>query len=271
MRKIILGMLVFLATSSLNAFATNYCTATFGAQACYLFTEGSGTTDADVSGNSNTLTFNSSGHPSWSSSVPARSYLSFSASLAAATDFMKLTSNIFTAPSARTIVAWVNVSNPQPSTNGGRIFDDRVNTGFVIDVQTSNLIRLLNTGTSNINVVTSTAFTTSTWTHIAITWDGTTNANNVHIYINGTEASYGTRSSGNVLANPDGNDQVNNSGGANAGISFFLGNITEMGIFNQVFSQSQIQDEMTNGLLQNTPASSNTTITGATINGATIN
>ena len=59
--------ILFLLVSS-QAYATNYCTT---AAACYLFTEGSGTTTSDGSGNSNTGTFSGSGHPAWSGTVPS--------------------------------------------------------------------------------------------------------------------------------------------------------------------------------------------------------
>ena len=44
----------------------------------------------------------------------------------------------------------------------------------------------------NVRVNGTTAVPTNTWTHLAFTWDGTTNANAVKIYVNGVLDASGT-------------------------------------------------------------------------------
>lgn len=71
MRKLLLFLLLNLAVCSTALAFTGAPIDDPNCQAAYLFLEGSGVTVADSSQNSNTGTFASSGHPSWSAIVPA--------------------------------------------------------------------------------------------------------------------------------------------------------------------------------------------------------
>lgn len=90
------------------------------------------------------------------------------------------------------------------------------NTGTVMDKSDGNLSSgefsvEINTGANgslvyrrefaslNASVTTSTTFPINTWTHVLITWDGTADLNNVHIYFNGVECSYSQKGIGSGI------------------------------------------------------------------------
>ena len=77
------------------------------------------------------------------------------------------------------------------------------------------------------------------WNHVAVTWDGSPTANNVHIYVNGIESTYqlstsgfGTRATDTISKLYIGNNQSNTSGWA--------GNIDQVRIYNQILSIQEI-------------------------------
>jgi hypothetical protein len=80
--------------------------------------------------------------------------------------------------------------------SGGRILDKGVDTlgpaltmnpldsgvAFLVDYDNTDLAR----------TTVASAVPLDNWTHVAVTWDATTTAANIHIYLDGQEASYGT-------------------------------------------------------------------------------
>lgn len=267
MRKIIFFILFILFSSPV--WATNYCTAGFSAQGCWVFAEGSGTTVADSSGNGNTGTFTSA---TWeNNNLPARSYIANAANFTTAGSLINCGTSNGLFPVNGT--AWSFVGWFYTGASGATAFRflDRTNGGTgALEIISVNDIQFTVSGSSSLVVGVSTPYSSNTWTHLAVTWDGSTNASNVHIYLNGTDVT-GSRASGSSLTSNSGATFY--IGNRAAGDRTWSGNLTEYGVFNQVLTGAQITDIYNNGLLQSTPASIVTTINlGSTgkINGATI-
>jgi glucose/arabinose dehydrogenase len=94
----------------------------------------------------------------------------------------------------------------------------------------------LNTGGVDINVMGSAALPLSTWTHLAVTYDGS----NARLYVNGGQAgvlaaSGDLRSTGNPLT----------IGGNNVWGEWFAGQIDDLRIYNRALSAGEIATDMT--------------------------
>lgn len=146
---------------------------------------------------------------------------------------------LLTENGAITISAWINPTNTGEG-GFGRIIDRSATiggpcwqlfatatSGFEVD-GTTNLLRKSSNNSLTLNI----------WQHILLTWDGSTTASNVHIYVNGIETTYQTTTNGVNIVN-------------NAGESFLIGNdksngrtfngqITELAVWNVVLTASQI-------------------------------
>lgn len=94
------------------------------------------------------------------------------------------------------------------------------------------------TGANGMRPTTGGTFSKSVWTQFIVTFDGTTNASNWHIYKNGTEVSYGTPTNGLLPTD-------------NATDTFFIGNrsdflrgfngyIDEVALYNAVINSASI-------------------------------
>ena len=78
----------------------------------------------------------------------------------------------------------------------------------------------------------------STWTHVLATWDGTfTDATTVHLYINGTEVTYGLQTNGASIVTNAQNWHIGQSGEP---LSPFSGSITEVATWNRVLTSGEI-------------------------------
>jgi Tol biopolymer transport system component len=105
-------------------------------------------------------------------------------------------SNAFDALNALTVSAWIRPNSPGEA-GKGRIVDkangvtptngwvfylsgDGTGLSFLVDFSSTNLARTAAAGSIAMN----------TWQHVAVTWDGSTSASGVHIYVNGSEVSY---------------------------------------------------------------------------------
>lgn len=119
-------------------------------------------------------------------------------------DKVSNSTRIFTAASARTISLWANIDNPQPGSFRGRFISERSNTGWFLGTGTNRDIQFFSSGSTNLSHITNTgAYSATTWTHVLVTWDGSTTAANAKIYVNGTEASYATTTNGVSLTSAD--------------------------------------------------------------------
>lgn len=164
--------------------------------ATYGFSEGSGTTAADSSGNNHTLTLNST---TWTTGHTGSGITNSTTGLGASASFPGPSTAI-------TMMAWIKPLNlPAGSTRVAMgFFDTGGNTDVAIftergDFGNPNVLQCdLRIGGS-LNAVHGPALTVGTWVHVAITFDGTT----VRLYVNGslfTSSSVsGTLSTGDKL------------------------------------------------------------------------
>lgn len=97
--------------------------------------------------------------------------------------------------------------------------------------------------TFGIRVTSANTITLNRWSFVAMTWDGSITASNVHIYINGVEPSYATTTSGisSVLSDSGSDLTVGNNHGATQS---FDGNIAYVNIYNKILTTDEMKDIM---------------------------
>ncbi len=149
--------------------------------------------------------------------------------------------------------AWIYPkSTGEGGANGGVIIGkatgptNTVANGWFFFVTTSNALEFTSDGsTTDLLRLTSSTLTLNTWSHVAVTWDGSTTATNCKIYINGVEAAYSTTTNGNGLtsdATPTliiGNDSTQ--------ADTFDGYIDEAKVYNYPRSPGQEIEDMNGG------------------------
>ena len=81
--------------------------------------------------------------------------------------------------------AWIN---PDTTTTGYILGKYETSRGYIVGFEGSNYLyfQVMNSGSNRVRVRTSTTFSTSTLYHVIITYDGSSSASGVKIYINGT-------------------------------------------------------------------------------------
>lgn len=244
-------ILVSLFLWSSLAFAGSYCSQ---AQMCYLFTEGSGTTVADSSGHGNTGTFNSSGHPAWTTTVPSFGVSGSAANSAVsdATSYINTgNSTIVQNGNSVTVVAWIYITSLAAS-QPNRIIDVSGNIVFGFDVASTDLVIKMAGSTPMLHDSNTGAFALNTWTFVAFTSNLSTTASSSHIYTatlaspTVTEVSYATTTNGVTLSSNTGNNLylLNRNDAARP----MLGNATQIGVFNSILSTSDLQNIFNYGL-----------------------
>ena len=242
LRKLLLPIILFFVFVS-SARATNYCAS---AVLCYKLTEGSGTTTTDNSGNSNTGTFKSSGHPAWSSSTVPSYNVSGSAANSlsyASGDYVDsgTTTTLTNLPgSAWSLTMWVYATGDGDS-NKGR-FIDKNEWSMQFDSTGSHLIQLtIAFSGGTMTVASSTALGLSGWHFIAIRGNGSTTASNTHIYIDNTEVSYGVQTNASGSLSTDSTHvQIGNRQSDEA--RTFGGNIGPVMLFNSELTTTQLTE-----------------------------
>src|SRR3990167_1991978 len=223
--------------------ATDY-TQDANCMGAWLFTEGSGTTVADASGEGNTCTFLGSGQPAWSASVPS-GYSNNSVDFDGTNDLINCTT-VAVATSNISYVAWVNLDGVGGSVNNHRFVvsitegssSQNWNSYFAIeswDENTDTLLQFTDSISTNAEVP------TTGWQHVAVTYDGS----NVRYYLNGALDS--------TVAFTDSLSTSYTTafiGGRNAGVgtTYMNGLVTEVGYFTRVLSLSEINEIMDFGL-----------------------
>ena len=198
-------------------------------QGYWRMNEGTGSTVADDSDNSNTATLSGA---SWSSTVPDYS-LSFDGS----NDYISVTNNLAGSYTAFTISTWVKVDD----------YGDN-DPDFILDVGTSGNGRRINLSIStngfnaslegvgsNIFDVYASSSNTTDWQHVVFNWSGTDYA---RIFINGTQAAETTDISSGTLTLESGDSF--NIGKRFSGAHYFPGDIDEMSIWNEALTSSEI-------------------------------
>lgn len=246
MKKFILLIGLMLVCGRAGA---TYCS---DAELCYLFAEGSGTV-ADSSGNSRTGTLVNT---TWETSKPTNKPSGNSVLGNADNEYMYSASRVMTAPSAMSAVLWGNVSNPQPGTFNGRMISERNSGGWFFGTGTNNILRFFWAGSTALSHISNTnAFTTNTWQHFAVTYDGSNTAANAKIYVNAREVTYATTTNGASLSNADAyrtyfyGDAYASAAesGVTANTHVYM-NQTDVGIFSSTLTPTQISDIYDHGI-----------------------
>lgn len=99
-------------------------------------------------------------------------------------------------------------------------------------------------GSQHLLVIASAGFITlNAWQHIAVTWDGSTTATNVHMYVNGKEVSYSTQQNGIGTRIDDSSNSLL-IGNRSNGDRTFDGFIDELRVWNVARTSTEIQDNM---------------------------
>lgn len=251
MRKLFL-ILLLLSSFAGKVEAVDY-TQDVNVVRAYLVSEGSGTTIDDASASAKDLSFKADGEPAWASisGTDAPTYADYMVDYDGTNDYTKNDTRVFTAASARSVVAWGYIQNPQPGSFAGRIVSERQDTGWFFGVGTNNVVRLFHTGSTNLSVISNTsAFTINEWEHLAFSWDGSVTATNVDIYVNGVEVTYATQTNGVSLSNANGIGTYFGQDAAAVPTGTFLDwKQSETAIFNDVLTPTEINDIMDNGLV----------------------
>ena len=256
MFKKIVSLLLALLVPTLS-FARDY-TGDPRCQLAYLFNEGSGSTVADSTGNGNTcsltsITWSSSTVPSFNNYGKANNSGQWTTTSSA---ILGGTSNnllMYNAP--LTITLWMYPTT-LPSTNDRLVgkeasgtsylrlqADDASNGGTDLEFDVK--------GSTDVDRDTSQGcFTDNAWNFVTVTWDGSTTATNVHIYVNNAECSYNFTTNGATLTSNSGQTiGIGTRGGDTS--KTFVGYIAQVGVFNAVLSAAEITDIYCNGLTGN--------------------
>jgi hypothetical protein len=167
-----------------------------------------------------------------------------------ATDFIKTSSRIFTAPSARTYIVVTKTDNAQPGTGTARLVSERFSGGALIGTKTTNQFNFLhdyNTTGSFLrrSSVDNSIDTTNPWI-LVCTWGGTSTSSGVHLYKDGSpEVSYSIDTNGTgtgVNADSTGlsiGASIDNAG-AVVSNTYYDGLISEILIYNRVLTASEL-------------------------------
>jgi hypothetical protein len=200
-----------------------------GVVAAYGFNEGTGATVSDASGNGNTGTVSGA---TWSTAGRFGGALSFNGSNNWVTVADAASLDLST---GMTLEAWVNPTSPtgwrtvilkeQPgglvyslyASNGANRPSGHVFTSAEMDTQGTAVLQA------------------NTWTHLAVTYDGTT----LRLFVNGVEAS-NKAVSGSIV----GSSGVLRIGGNAVWGEYFSGLIDEVRIYNRALSTVEIQTDM---------------------------
>jgi hypothetical protein len=210
-----------------------------GLEAAYSFSEGSGTTTADKSGNGYTLT-KYLGSPSWTTSGHTGDALLTTTT----NDGYDITTNALALTTAFTMMGWVYPTSdpgsgesllesytvPGPDWPYGlEVFDYSANTG-----QPSCYYK--QSDSNYPNIAASSKISINAWTHLACTFDGT----NLSIYVNGVLKA--TSSSPGTIDEATGGRYV--VGSDNATDQTFKGRLDDVRLYNRSLSAAEIVQAM---------------------------
>jgi hypothetical protein len=224
-----------LSTFSNTATATTSAsTGTPGLVAAYDFNAGSGTTVSDVSGNGNTGTIVNA---TWTSTGKYGGALSFNGTNAQVVINDSASLHL---TSAVTLEAWVN---PSSALTGWQDVIYKPLDNYFLEASSSNGNKpgtgVLLTSSAEPLAYGSAALTASTWTHLAMTYDGTT----LKIYVNGALVT-STTQAGTITTSTN----ALQIGGDSTYGQYFKGLIDEVRIYNIALTQAQIQTDMATAL-----------------------
>ena len=199
---------------------------TYGMVAAYSFNEGSGATVQDASGSNNLGTVTNG---AWNNTGKFGKALSFNGSNS---NLFVNSSTSLNLTAGMTVMAWVNPSS-STQTNNRTIVRRETNGYWLYAGRTGNTLRpgggaVINSTTRSVS--TNTALTANTWTHVAMTYDGT----NVILYVNGSVVST-TAATGTIAS---GTTPLWIGGGPSS--EFFQGLIDEVRVYNRALNATDI-------------------------------
>jgi hypothetical protein len=252
MKKILLAL--FLLSLSNPAWAYDW-TQDANIAAAYLFADGSGTTLTDETGVNNGAFVNT---PDWESvtGTNAPEYASGALNFNGTDEYINCGTDAslnFTHPS---VVVWMYSMDAWGGENLETILSKQYGNTPYNDMDfreggtpsTGTIEASITTNTSDRDECASTSLIpTQEWTHTAFTYDGTY----IKVYVNGTSNSC-THSSGGDMVYQDAenlNIARNTHFSRNANVK-----LTELALFNSALDSTDINDIMTNGLLQTATA-----------------
>jgi hypothetical protein len=228
-----------------------------GLVAAYSFDEGSGTVLNDLSFSGHNGTVNGA---TWSTSGKYNGGLSFNGT----SSYVATTLPISTLSSGFTVTAWV-YCDPSVSDWAWVIGEDTGGFFFIGKSANGNDIHAGADGILNAQDFTSSTITTGSWQHWAWTWDGTTSANGIKIYINGNLTSQARATGTSTQATT--NIRI---GARNPSFGeYWKGMIDEIRIYNRALTQADVQNAMNTPVGQTTTSPPNAPTLSSPANGAT--
>lgn len=139
---------------------------------------------------------------------------------------------------------WINPRTSGESSSG-TIIDKAVSgtpaNGWMLWMDSSRRLRFdVDFSGGALAVTTSTTIPYSSWSHVAVIWDGSRIAENVHIYINGNEVTYTGRTNGTGTRDTDASANLK-VGASSNGTFTFDGWIDEVKLYNSMLSPSEVR------------------------------
>ncbi len=136
-----------------------------------------------------------------------------------------------------TISAWI-----KPAKIGGAILArDGGAAGPVFNFGSSQRLEFYVLGNTQINRLSTTnVITTNSWQHVVVTWDGSLNSSNIHLYVNGVNVDSSTKQDGVSLT--DNSTKVLYIGDtSNLGVNSFNGLEDDVRIYNRALSPGEVK------------------------------
>jgi hypothetical protein len=224
---ILISSLLFLASSPL----VHAAAPTNGLVGYWSFSEGSGSTAGDASGNSNNGTLTNG--PTWVTGKVGSGALSFdgvddSVSLGAP--------SVLTPSAALTISAWVKSTNPTGAAN--EVIVDKQNASlnrYLLRITgTTGKMRFAVGASSEIQVNANTTLAANTWYHVAGVWNGA----DITVYVNGVSDATPVAVTGTIT---DGGEGIVIGRPTVTNANYFNGSIDEVRIYNRALTQAEIK------------------------------
>ena len=230
------NVLTVTARDAAGNVATDVLTVTYqssgtpaGLVAAWNFNEGTGTTAADVSGNSNTGTLSGA---TWSTQGRYGNALSFNGAGNVVVVNGSASLNLTT---GMTLSAWVF---PTAAQSGWRAIVQREVDAYFLHASSNTPLHPAAGGTfsgGDKNFAAPSAIAVNTWTHLAVTYDGA----NIRLFVNGAQVAT-TPQTGplQTVTTPL------RIGGNSPYTEFFLGRIDDVRIYNRSLAATEIQSDM---------------------------
>lgn len=140
-----------------------------------------------------------------------------------------------------TIAAWINYRSVGEGGLGSIVTRMVAGaSGIDFSMTGTNTLNFIVIGTTSLTVKASNSIISpGVWAYIAVTWDGSTTATNVKIYVNALETTYATLTNGVAIA--DNATSLIRIGNRNNTARTFDGSISHVQIFNRVLSREEIR------------------------------